>query len=342
MSKTELHLKKPEATARSEPVQEGPSLVPQKSTQSLNNPVAPSKQTSTPTPQVSSHLPQPIPLPTPQLPPVLLTFSQPEVLYQIPSAPQPMSTPEQPHHLPYQPPPIPLPPMHQLPQPPFVAAVPPPTQQVSSGVQIQPGDFSHYSPRASMERTHIPSNSPFASPPFQLFDNPYSKPFEQPTSWRYSDFQPFDGPYLKPPEQPTSRPYSDFAPHQRLESNFDSLYTHGRGGYPPFQSNPTEESLNPLQSNISSGYSQLPKAQTLPQALPTVSIRDPEPSSDHSGSRELINDVVDEVVAMGFRRDVVRATVKRLTDRGQPVDLNVVLDMLTNDGHNQTPNARFG
>lgn len=93
-----------------------------------------------------------------------------------------------------------------------------------------------------------------------------------------------------------------------------------------------------MQSNISSGYSQLPTAQMLPEALPTVSIRDAETSSDRSGSGVPVNDIVDRVVAMGFRRDVVRATVKRITDRGQPVDVNVVLDML-----DQTPsNARFG
>lgn len=302
----------PETAAWMEPVPEAPSSVPQKFTQSLPIPVASSQQTSTPAPQVSSYLPQPNPLPTP----VLLTFSQPEAFRQISPVVHLQPSAEQPQHLPYQPPPMPLPPMHQLHQQPFVAVASPPTKQASSSVQLQPTDFSHYSPRATRESTHIPPTSSFLSPPFQWFDNPY----------------------LKPPEQRINRPYMDFPPRPQLESNFNNLYAHGRGEYPLPNSNPTLESWNPMQSNISSGYSQLPTAQMLPEALPTVSIRDAETSSDRSGSGVPVNDIVDRVVAMGFRRDVVRATVKRITDRGQPVDVNVVLDML-----DQTPsNARFG
>jgi hypothetical protein len=52
--------------------------------------------------------------------------------------------------------------------------------------------------------------------------------------------------------------------------------------------------------------------------------------SGGSGNRIPVDDVVDKVATMGFRRDLVRATVRKLTDNGQSVDLNTVLDKLMN------------
>jgi hypothetical protein len=43
-----------------------------------------------------------------------------------------------------------------------------------------------------------------------------------------------------------------------------------------------------------------------------------------------LDDVVEKVATMGFSREQVRATVRRLTENGQNVDLNVVLDKLMN------------
>lgn len=45
-----------------------------------------------------------------------------------------------------------------------------------------------------------------------------------------------------------------------------------------------------------------------------------------------VDDIVDKVSTMGFSRDQVRAAVRKLTENGQSVDLNVVLDKLMNDG----------
>lgn len=80
--------------------------------------------------------------------------------------------------------------------------------------------------------------------------------------------------------------------------------------------------------SINSGnYSRLPTAKILPQAVPTG------PSSGGgSGGRVPIDDVVDKVATMGFSREQVRATVRKFTENGQSVDLNVVLDKLMNDG----------
>lgn len=57
-----------------------------------------------------------------------------------------------------------------------------------------------------------------------------------------------------------------------------------------------------------------------------------------STSRVPIDKVIDDVAAMGFTRDQVRAVVKKLTENGQSVDLNVVLDKLMNpDGPSGGP-----
>lgn len=43
-----------------------------------------------------------------------------------------------------------------------------------------------------------------------------------------------------------------------------------------------------------------------------------------------LDEVVDKVVAMGFSREQVRTVIRSLTERGQSVDMNVVLDILMN------------
>jgi hypothetical protein len=52
--------------------------------------------------------------------------------------------------------------------------------------------------------------------------------------------------------------------------------------------------------------------------------------------------VVEKVATMGFSRDQVRATVRKLTESGQNVDLNVVLDKLMNDTDAQAPRGWYG
>ena len=47
--------------------------------------------------------------------------------------------------------------------------------------------------------------------------------------------------------------------------------------------------------------------------------------------------VVDEVASMGFSRDRVRAVVHRLTENGQAVDLNAVIDALMAEGDVNQP-----
>ncbi|XP_024025327.1 uncharacterized protein LOC21397693 [Morus notabilis] len=88
-------------------------------------------------------------------------------------------------------------------------------------------------------------------------------------------------------------------------------------------------------------FTQLPTAQVLPRALPMASDVDSGSCSNGTGNRIPVDDVIDNIVAMGFRRDIVRATVKKMTENGQSVDLNVVLDKLMK-GEVQQESHRFG
>jgi hypothetical protein len=81
-----------------------------------------------------------------------------------------------------------------------------------------------------------------------------------------------------------------------------------------------------------SGYPQLPTARVLPQAIPTTSAVSVGLGSPGAGNRVSVDDVVEKVATMGFLRDQLRATVRKLTENGQAVDLNTVLDKLTNEG----------
>lgn len=48
-----------------------------------------------------------------------------------------------------------------------------------------------------------------------------------------------------------------------------------------------------------------------------------------------MDDVIDKAVAMGFRRDLVRATANRLEAQGQHPDLNLLLDTLMSTGESR-------
>lgn len=103
-----------------------------------------------------------------------------------------------------------------------------------------------------------------------------------------------------------------------------------------------------------SGYPQIPMARPLPQALPMATAISSGGSggggsgSPRSGSNVPVDDVIDKVSSMGFPRDQVRGTVRALTENGQAVDLNTVLDKLMNGGvmqqqqQQQPPRGWFG
>ncbi|CAL8997791.1 unnamed protein product [Prunus brigantina] len=104
--------------------------------------------------------------------------------------------------------------------------------------------------------------------------------------------------------------------------------------------NPVQDFLLAHSGGI--GYPQLPVARVLPHASPTSSRVGGSSGSAGTGNKVPIDEVIDHVTTMGFPRDHVRATIRKLTDNGQAVDVNVVLDKLMNDGEVQPPRGWFG
>ncbi|KAI3761378.1 hypothetical protein L1987_51792 [Smallanthus sonchifolius] len=91
---------------------------------------------------------------------------------------------------------------------------------------------------------------------------------------------------------------------------------------------PVESFLHPQEESSRSNYIQTPVAQKLPHALPIAIDVKEESRSEENGNTVPVDDIVDKVTGMGFRRDLVRACVRKLTVNGSRVDLNSVLDKM--------------
>ncbi|KAJ0459226.1 hypothetical protein HanRHA438_Chr16g0743491 [Helianthus annuus] len=94
---------------------------------------------------------------------------------------------------------------------------------------------------------------------------------------------------------------------------------------------PVDSFLHPQEESSGTNYMHTPVARTLPHALPTAIDVKEESRSDENGDTIPVDDIVDKVTSMGFRRDLVRACVRKLTGNGSRVDLNSVLDKMTNN-----------
>lgn len=144
--------------------------------------------------------------------------------------------------------------------------------------------------------------------------------------------------YAAPPdlfEPPCSRQGPGFSSAYGPSTGADDSYPYSGSTVKYGNSSPlnSQQLASPtMGQRYGSGYPQLPIARVLPQALPTASTVSSGPSSPCAGNKVPIDDVVDKVTNMGFPREQVRATVRRLTENGQSVDLNVVLDKLMNGG----------
>ncbi|XP_072998595.1 uncharacterized protein [Typha latifolia] len=307
-----------------QPQHQNPTLPPQPTMlpalPAPNVPPPPPPLQNPPTSQFSAHLPQQ------QIPSVP---SLPREQYFTPSvqsadiAQQQYQAPVQPHQpLPpqlYQPPPQ-LPPQYS--QPPQPATVNP-SSQLQPPLPQQPEENVPYMPPPQTYPPSIRQPAPFVPPPGgpppQQFYGPNPGMYEPPASRPSSGQPPYPAGYGPPAGGNFSDPYA-----------YSGSPSHRSGSAPK----PSPFASSGSSSGGSSNYTRLPTAQLLPQALPTGST-----SGGSSGNRLPIDDVVDKVATMGFSRDQVRATVRRLTENGQSVDLNVVLDKLMNDGEVQPPKA---
>jgi len=100
---------------------------------------------------------------------------------------------------------------------------------------------------------------------------------------------------------------------------------------------------DPSASSGGSGHPRLPTAKPVQRSLPmATSISSSASGSTASTNRVPVDDVIDKVALMGFSRDQVKVVVRKLTENGQTVDLNVVLDKLMNGGEIQPQKGWFG
>ncbi|EOY02482.1 UBA-like domain DUF1421 - like 3 [Theobroma cacao] len=245
-------------------------------------------------------------------PPPGHTQEAPGQQFPVPPTQQPQLPPAAPPHQPYQP--VPPPQYSQPPQP----------------VQLQPSLGHH-----PEEAPYVPSQN---YPP-NLRQPPSQPPSGPPSSQQY---------YGAPPqmhEPPSSRPGSGFSAGYIPQSGQSEPYAYGGspsqyGSGSPMKMQQLPSS--PMGQSGGSGYPQLPTARILPHALPTASGVGGGSGPSGPGNRVPVDDVIDKVTSMGFPRDHVRATVRKLTENGQSVDLNVVLDKLMNDSEVQPPRGWFG
>ncbi|KAK7381423.1 hypothetical protein VNO78_34099 [Psophocarpus tetragonolobus] len=326
----------PVQQAASAPVQSQPQLpTPANLPQSI--PVVPPPN-APPQPPPQQGLPPPVQLPNqfsqnqitaalqrdPYFPPPVQSQETPNPQYQLPLSQQPHPQPGAPLHQQYQhtPPhpqyPQPAPHLAQQ-QPPSHPSMNPPQLQSSLGHHVEEPPYppQNYPPNVRQP----PSQSPTGPPPPQQFYGTPPHAYEPPSSRSGSGYSSGYGTLSGPAEQ------------------------YRYGGQPQYGGTPALKQQLPTASVASSGgsgYPQLPTARVLPQAIPTASAVSSGSGSAGTGGRVSVDDVVDKVASMGFPRDHVRATVRKLTENGQSVDLNAVLDKLMNDGEVQPPRGWFG
>ncbi|KAK4844151.1 hypothetical protein QYF36_017028 [Acer negundo] len=219
---------------------------------------------------------------------------------------------------------------------------PPPPAQYQP---YQPTSQPPISQLSQPPQLHPPSSTVYAQPHSPLRHQPEEVPYFPSQSIQKSSQPPggffppqrfYDGSTQQTNEQPPSRPYSEF-PSGYMQPPEDSysynLYRYGSSPFSSSTSNmkPLRPSPSPSVPHSGISTSQLPTAKILPQALPTASIVESGSPSGASTNRVPVDEVIDNVAAMGFRRDTVRATVRKLTENGQSVDLNMVLDKLMNN-----------
>ncbi|EEF51950.1 conserved hypothetical protein [Ricinus communis] len=264
-------------------------------------------------PQVPTQLPQnAIPSVSQQEPYYQLPISTPGTSHQQYVPPTQQSQQSLHLHQPYQPPPhLPL------------NSHPPQLHQVRLPITVVDPRVNSYHPE---ELPYAPSHG--IQKPSQLHDRPHPpQVFDVGSTHRTHGCQPsnfFDS------ESASANLRGQGLQPRGYDNTGDYYYMPTHSGTSTLK--PLQPSLSPPVTTDDLNYSRLPTARTLPHAIPTASAVDGGSSSGGSGNRVPVDDVVDKVVGMGFRRDTVRATVKKLTENGQSVDLNVVLDKLMNNG----------
>ncbi|XP_068308235.1 transcriptional regulator DEF1-like [Pyrus communis] len=229
---------------------------------------------------------------------------------------------------------------------PYHLSPPAPHPSLTSQLQQLPqqhAPFNAVDPQAQFSLVHNPGET---STPSQRYPPSFHKTSNAPGMALPTQQQQYAGSIQYTHDQTASNQYPEFSPgHMQpvQHSYFDDFRSHG--GSPSDNSGPNMKHSLVLPASLDrsggSSFSKLPTAKVLPHAIPMAASVDKESSSSGTGNRVPIDNVIDKVVAMGFRRDMVRATVKKMTENGQSVDVNLVLDKLMNNGE-QPQSGGFG
>ncbi|XP_022852863.1 transcriptional regulator DEF1-like isoform X1 [Olea europaea var. sylvestris] len=218
--------------------------------------------------------------------------------------------------------------------------VPPQHQQMLSSPPLQPQSSQPPPPQPHPVLSTVYPSQPQPALGHHHEETQYLQP---------ETYQPSNCPPLSHPSQQFCGPSENMyqPPSSKLTLGFPVSYGQSSGPRELYSYSSSPMKLQQLPSplmgqNSGSGYPQLPRGQILPHVRPIASGLGGDSGSGGTGNRVPIDDVIDKVTTMGFSRDQVRATVRKLTENGQSVDLNVVLDKLMNDGAGQPPHGWFG
>ncbi|KAH0988954.1 hypothetical protein GBA52_000437, partial [Prunus armeniaca] len=272
--------------------------------------------------QFSQNQMPPVPQRDPYFPAPGQTQEAPNQQYQLPPSQQSLPPPTAAAHRQFQPT---TQPQHSQPPPQL-------PQQHPSLAPVNPSQLQPTLGHHAEETPYVPS----LSYPPNLPQPPYQTPSGLPPSQQY--YGPGSHAYEPPSSKSSTGFSSGYGPPSALGETYHyggSLQDGGSSMKPRMPSSATAHS-----GGI--GYPQLPVARVLPHASPTSSRVGGSSGSAGTGNKVPIDDVIDHVTTMGFPRDHVRATIRKLTDNGQAVDVNVVLDKLMNDGEVQPPRGWFG
>ena len=157
-----------------------------------------------------------------------------------------------------------------------------------------------------------------------------------------SGFAPAAGSSMPPPQQPGFAPAvgSSMPPPQQ-----PGFQAYGAPPPPPPRHQPAPQYHPGLPAPVlppPAAYgAPPPPAARPPPGLPPPPRQDPSSGGQVSSSRVPIERVVEDVAAMGFARHQVRDTVRRLTESGEAVDLNKVLDSLMRSGGESRPPQNY-
>ncbi|CAN6349828.1 unnamed protein product [Urochloa humidicola] len=325
---------------------------PPQQTIQLQNQAPPSPQPPAPLPALPAPTAPPPPLPIQNQPaphfPGHVSHSQ--VQSVSPALPAP-SVPSIPHESYYPPSAQPTDATHQQyqapPGPQTQAAQPPAPQHYQTTTQFaqysQPPPPASVNPSAALPPpvSQQPEEPAAYGPPSQSYPQnvrpppPYMPPPSGPVAPFYG---PNHGMYEAPAVRPNSGPPPPYNAGYKPAGAGGFSDSYGYSGSPSHRGNAGMKPPSPFAPpGGSGGYGRLPTAQVLPQAAPVSST-----PSGSSGTRVPIDDVIDKVATMGFSKEQVRATVRKLTENGQNVDLNVVLDKLMNDADTQPQRGWYG